>query len=154
MKVHVRQIPADGVFLEGDEETDILELTPDEQIMAVGPVHYALDVGLSEGGLFATGSVSADAKLRCVRCLEPFNYPVQVKDVALQMDLPPAETVDLTPHLREDILLALPAYPHCDWSGERTCPGLLNALPPAADEPLASPPSAWETLDQIKIPSK
>lgn len=152
MKVHLRQIPADGLHLEGDETTDILDLPPGEEIQTLGPVHYALDIGLSEGGLFATGSLGADVELHCVRCLEPFAYPVRLNDVALQMELTTGETVDLTPHLREDILLALPAYPHCDWSGERTCPGLSKELPgQTGDEPAVSPPSAWETLDQIKI---
>lgn len=154
MKVHLRQIPDEGLHLEGEESTDILGLPVDEEIQTVGPVQYSLDVGLSEGGLFATGSLGADVELRCVRCLEPFVYPVRLNDVALQMELAPGETVDLTPHLREDILLALPAYPHCDWSGERTCPGLSPERPAqAGDPPSASPPSAWETLDQIKIPS-
>lgn len=152
MKVHLRQIPDEGLHLEGEGSADILGLPSDEEIRQIGPIQYSLDIGLSEGGLFATGSLGADVELRCVRCVEPFTYPVRLNDVALQMELTTGETVDLTPHLREDILLALPAYPHCDWSGERICPGLSKELPAqGVEDPAASPPSAWETLDQFKF---
>jgi uncharacterized protein len=152
MKVHLRQIPSEGLRFEGEEPKDILELPAEDGIRQAGPVHYALDVGTSADGLWATGEMSVDVELHCVRCLEAFVYPAHVSEVALQVELPPGETVDLTPHLREDILLALPDYPHCDWSGERVCPGRRETEAPTADEP-ARPPSAWETLDQIKISS-
>ena len=125
---------------------------------ALGPLRYSLDIGVSSDGLWATGEISIDLELECVRCLEKFSYPLVVPDVALQVELPPQESIDLTPQLREDILLALPAYPHCDWSGERACPGRQEAKEDAAsaegagDSPRA--PSAWEVLDQIRKPAK
>ena len=56
MKVHLKQIPAEGIHLEGKEETDILELEED-QIKPLGPVEYSLDIGVSESGLFVTGRI-------------------------------------------------------------------------------------------------
>ena len=104
-------------------------------------------------------NLNVDLELQCVRCLEPFVYPLHVNDIALQIEQPATETVDLTPELREDILLALPAHPHCDWSGERVCPGRVEASEEAAglgwkrgDRPQV--PSAWEKLDQLRTPSK
>ncbi len=35
-----------------------------------------------------------------------------------QIDRTGPELVDLTPAIREDILLALPPYPRCDWDGK------------------------------------
>ena len=160
MKIHLRQIPADGLHLEGAEDRDILELPAEEAARPLGPVRYSLDLGLDANGLWATGELFVDLELRCVRCLEPFTFPLHVSDVALQIERPPTETVDLTPYLREDILLALPAYPHCDWSGERVCPGRLEtqeevaALEESAGGGESPPPSAWATLDQLKTPSK
>ena len=160
MKIHLRQIPDDGLHLEGEENQDILELPSEESVRLLGPVRYSLDLGLDADGLWATGELFADVELRCVRCLEAFPFPLHVPDVALQIERPPTETVDLTPYLREDILLALPAYPHCDWSGERVCPGRLEAqeeaapLEESAGRSDSQPPSAWATLDQLKTPSK
>ncbi len=158
MKIHLRQIPEEGLHLEGEESAALLDLPTDEYNRPLGPVQYSLDVGVSGTGLWATGELSLDLELECVRCLEKFEYPLLVSDVAMQIELPPQETVDLTPHLREDILLALPAYPHCDWSGERVCPGRQEArVDAASDEGVDGPsdaPSAWAVLDQIRKPAK
>ena len=97
----------------------------------------------------------------CAACGAWSRFPtmVHIPDLALQIERPTQETVDLTPEIREDIILALPAYPHCDWSGERECPGRVEAqgeeaAPAATAEGDSQPPSAWETLDQLKVPSK
>ena len=158
MKIHLRQIPEEGLHIEGEEAGFSLDLPAEDPVRALGPLRYSLDLGVSSDGLWATGELEIELELECVRCLEKFSYPLTVPDVALQMELPGRETIDLTPALREDILLALPAYPHCDWSGERVCPGRQEAKEDAAsaegagDSPRA--PSAWEVLDQIRKPAK
>ena len=159
MKIHLRQIPEEGLHFEGEETGFSLDLPAEDRVRVLGPLRYSLDIGISSTGLWATGELSLDLEMECVRCLEPFAYPLTVPDVALQMELPPQESVDLTPYLREDILLALPAYPHCDWSGERVCPGRQEAqgVSAASDEGEGGPAhasSAWEVLDQIRKPAK
>jgi uncharacterized metal-binding protein YceD (DUF177 family) len=153
MKVHLLQIPDGGKHYEGEDPSAILDLhEPDTQ--PVSPVRYALDVGLSDGGLFATGEVGVDMELRCVNCLEKFQYPVRVSDFALQMELPGTETIDLTEPIREDILLALPAHPHCDWNGEKQCPGAFpTPVLEVPAEPLAESRDVWGALDEIKFKS-
>ncbi len=159
MKIYVRQIPPDGLHLEGEETDDILQLEDPAAVRALSPLRYALEIGLSEGGLWASGRLEMELELQCVRCLEMFPYPVRVEDFALQIDLAGEEMIDLTPLLREDILLALPFYPRCDWSGERICPAALPAQenagrPEQSDANGHVPSSAWQTLDQLKTPSK
>ncbi len=151
MKVHLNQIPHDGLHFEGSESSQMLDLhAPD--IQSVGDVHYALEVGLSDGGLFATGEVGVDLELQCVSCLERFRYPLRVSDFACQIELTGSETVDLTEPVREDILLALPPHPHCDWNGERVCHGVVpRANPDAATESPAATREAWGALDQLKL---
>lgn len=125
MKIHINQIPVGGLHLEGEEPASILDIR-DDLVRGIGPVHYALDVGLSDGGLFATGQLSVDLEMECVTCLEPFVHRLEVEDFAFQIDLGGSETVDLTEAIREDILLALPPHPHCDWDGEKTCAGVTK----------------------------
>ncbi len=54
MKVHLKQIPTDGLHLEGDEECPIPELET-EGIRCVGPLHYNVDLGVAGGALWASG---------------------------------------------------------------------------------------------------
>ena len=151
MKVHLRQIHADGLHLEGEEECQIPDLAT-EDVRCTGPLQYALDLGISEGALWATGSLAQPVELRCVRCLEPFPFDIEAKAFSIHLDLTGPELVDLTPYLREDILLNLPAHPHCDREGGRVCPA---AIPTAASTP---PPEGdgnrqpdWSVLDKLKL---
>ena len=151
MKIHLKQIPVDGLHVEGTEDSKMLDLK-EGNAQPVSDVQYSLDVGLSDGGLFATGLIGVDLELECVGCLTRFRYPLRVPDFAMQVELTSSETVDLTEPVREDILLALPPHPHCDWNGERVCPGVsYRPKTEASDAPLAEKPDAWGALDQLKI---
>lgn len=147
MKIHLHQIPPDGLHIEGEESADILEISQ-ENVRPIGPVSYSLDVGLSEGGLFATGNLHVDLELECGVCLEKFCYSLAISDFAMQTELEGSETVDLTPQVREDILLALPPYPHCNWNGEKRCAGVQVV---DRDNPPKSADEAWSELEKLNI---
>jgi uncharacterized metal-binding protein YceD (DUF177 family) len=150
MKLHLKQIPPEGRHFAGEEPAASLELAGTD-FTARTPITYAIEVGLSEGGLFATGTLAVELECACVSCLERFTLPVRVADFACQVELSGAEEIDLTEPMREDILLALPAHPRCDWAGTRTCPGVARpAVEPSAE---AATPSreTWAALDQLKL---
>jgi uncharacterized metal-binding protein YceD (DUF177 family) len=151
MKVHLNQIPIEGLHVEGTESSKMLDLR-EPDIKPVSDVNYVLEVGLSEGGLFATGQIGVDLELVCVTCVERFRYRLIVPDFACQVDLTGNESVDLTEPVREDILLALPPHPHCDWNGERVCEGVfLPAKTETAEQTPAENRDAWGALDQLKL---
>ena len=149
MKVHIRQIPADGLHLEGEEECPIPELEP-EGIVCAGPLQFSLDLGISEGALWANGSLSQAIELACVSCLERFVHTIRVPQFALHTELTGPETIDLTPFIREDILLNLPAYPRCDREGDRVCPAPHRAAESDVGVPEARKPD-WSALDKLDL---
>jgi uncharacterized metal-binding protein YceD (DUF177 family) len=148
MKIHLRQIPDDGLHLEGEEECPIPELTA-EDVVCTGPLHYSLDLGISEGSLWATGTLVQPVELKCVRCLEAFPYDIEVHAFSIHHQLTGPELIDLTPYVREDILLNLPAHPHCDREGGRKCPAEAPASPPAEADSKRTPD--WSALDKLKL---
>src|SRR6058998_4147628 len=149
MKVHLKQIPTEGLHLEGDEECPIPELETDG-IRCVGPLHYNVDLGVAGGALWASGLLSQPVELRCVSCLEKFVHEVQVPAFAVHTELRGPETVDLTPFMREDLLLNLPAHPHCDRDGGRIC----KAKHIEVAERGAKGKSNWSELDKLKLKGK
>ncbi|MDB6147618.1 MAG: hypothetical protein JWO45_1282 [Spartobacteria bacterium] len=153
MKVHLKQIRLEGLHLEGQEDCPLVGLEKQE-IHCAGPLQYNLDIGISDGALWANGSLAQRVELQCVSCLQKFVYTIEVPAFALHMELPGPETIDLTPFAREDILLNLPAYPRCDCNGERVCPGPPIAKDPARSETLAAAPPEWSALDKLKIEEK
>jgi uncharacterized metal-binding protein YceD (DUF177 family) len=148
MKIHTLQIPPEGKHFEGSEPPSVLNVN-ETQTVPVAPLQYSLEVGLSEGGLFATGRLESAFNVQCVACLDTFEYPICIPDFACQVELHGAEQVDLTENLREDILLALPAHPHCDWNGLRVCRG-TNFVLPEEPQPEQTKP-VWTALDRLKF---
>jgi len=149
VKVHVRQIPHDGTHFDGEEDCPIKELESDE-LRCAGPLKYNLEVGISEGALWANGTLRQPVELRCVNCLEMFPYEVLVPNFALHLELTGPEVVDLTPLIREDILLNLPAHPHCDRDGGKQCAGARDAVRTEM-ETEARREHDWEALDKLKL---
>jgi uncharacterized metal-binding protein YceD (DUF177 family) len=148
MKVHLRQIQADGLHLQGEEECSVPELAA-EGVICTGPLRYSLDLGISEGSLWVTGHLAQPVELKCVRCLEPFPFDIQVPAFSIHHELTGPETIDLAPYVREDILLNLPAHPHCDREGGRQCPAAAIAEPAAETDGKRTPD--WSALDKLKL---
>ena len=94
-------------------------------------------------------------ELRCVACLEKFKHEMKVPAFALHMDLHGPETIDITSALREDILLNLPAHPHCDRDGRQVCrgPKIVAAVDTASPERVQAEKREhdWGELDKLKI---
>src|SRR5256885_13234679 len=84
-------------------------------------MEYEMDLGVSDGALWASGSLKQPVELTCVGCLEKFVHDITVPSFALHTELHGPEIVDLSPFMREDILLNLPAHPRCDREGGRVC---------------------------------
>ena len=68
MKIHLNQIPHDGLHVEGTEPSKVLDLH-ERSIQPVSDIQYSLDMGLSDGGLFAIGAGASrkDERL-CALC--------------------------------------------------------------------------------------
>jgi uncharacterized metal-binding protein YceD (DUF177 family) len=146
MKIHLKQVPAQGLHLDGDEDCPIHDLEA-EGIRCAGPLHYNIDVGVAGAALWARGSLSQPVELRCVSCLENFVHDIQVPTFAVHTELHGPETVDLTPLIREDLLLNLPAHPRCDTDGNRVC----KAKQLKTVEQDTKPKLDWSALDKLKL---
>jgi uncharacterized metal-binding protein YceD (DUF177 family) len=149
MKVHLKQIPAEGLHLEGEEACSIPQLEA-EGVRCAGLLQYNIDIGVSSGALWVNGSLSQPVELRCVSCLEKFVYKIEVPAFAVHTELRGPEAVDLTPFIREDLLLNLPAHPHCDRDGGRAC----KAKHIEMAEQEAKGKSNWSELDKLKLKRK
>jgi len=148
MKIHLKQVPAQGLHLDGDEDCPIHDLEA-EGIRCAGQLHYNIDVGFAGRALWARGSLSQPVELRCVSCLDDFVHNIQVPAFAVHTELRGPEMVDLTPFIREDLLLNLPAHPRCDTDGNRVCKAKqLKTIEQDTKQKLD-----WSALDKLKLKS-
>ncbi len=87
-----------------------------------------------EEGLFVEGTVESQLRLECVRCLEPFAFPITL-ELAELFRMPGAQLkpdviyavgergeIDLAPLIREYAWLAIPMKHLCDPECKGLCP--------------------------------
>lgn len=157
LKVNLRHLDKGAVVL--DDDIPGTELAPDfqdELIRLVHPVEYELKVEKQPGGLLITGTLSTRLECECARCLKLFVETMSLPEFTALApfegeDAIPVEGdfADLTPIVREDILLALPTTPLC----RPDCRG-LTPKSDARDFHLRKQPepdSAWSALDKLKL---
>jgi uncharacterized metal-binding protein YceD (DUF177 family) len=153
---NIRHIENKDLHLEGELPVEDLELDlRDEIVRPTGPLAYDLTAQRLEGAGLVQGRLSLPFEFECVRCLKKFQRPLEIEDWVCHLpligeDAAPVsnDLVNLTPFVREDILLALPQHPLC----EPECGGLK---PPALAKDVGGPPekapSAWDELDKLKL---
>ena len=155
LKVNLRHLEEHEVHLKGELPVAALDLgVNDELIRAEKPLRYDLAVELLHDAVLVTGSLALPLDCECARCLKKFKTELKLTGWALHLPLEgedkvPVENdcVDLTPFVREDILLDFPQHPLC----KPECAGLKSkiARPPEAVEKPA--PAVWAELDKLKL---
>jgi uncharacterized protein len=156
--VNVRHLDRHDLKLVGELSVADLDIdTRDELVRASKPLQYDLEAQEMEDGLLLRGSLVLPLDCECVRCLKAFEYSLELPDWACLIslsgeDAPPmdGDTVDLTPFLREDILLELPQHPLC----KPDCGGLGKPTPGQSKQSGASDvktSSAWAELEKLKF---
>ena len=156
--VNCRHLETHNVHFQGEMPVAELDLeVKDEIIQTERPLEYDLQVEKFEGGLLVTGGLQLDLHCQCVRCLKTFTHRLYLNHWTRHLPLEGEESVpvvndcvDLTPGVREDILLEFPRHPLC----RPDCPGLEKAKPGKAQNPGGQDelaPSAWAELDKLKL---
>ncbi|MBV9463479.1 MAG: DUF177 domain-containing protein [Verrucomicrobiae bacterium] len=144
MKINLRHLSVDPRRYEGEEAPAFLADGSQEIYHFEEPVRYDVEASLTGGSLLVRGRLETTVRATCVRTLKAFDLPVVVEDFTVLIEEPAGDLVDLTPSMREDILLALPAHPVCpeaDASGN---------LPTAHETFPAEGNQAWAQLEQWK----
>ena len=156
--INLRHLEGHNLRLEGEipaEELDLAGL--DELIRAEGGLRYDLEVERHERGVLVQGALSLTLQCECARCLAPFRQELVLSNWCSMLswegeDAVPVrnDCVDLTPYVREDMVLALPRRPLC----KPDCGGLVR--PADAPEvthatPSGEPSAAWSMLDNLKL---
>jgi len=156
--VNLRHLERKDLVLKGNLPVSELDIdTHDEMIRLEKPLAHNLEVQQMEEGLLLRGSLLLPLACECVRCLKSFEYRLEFKDWSCLVPLigedaatRDGDTVDLTPFLREDILLELPQHPLCkpDCGGLRETTGRKTKKSGTGD---AKTSSVWAQLDKIKF---
>ncbi len=153
--ISLEEFPEEGRHVEGELDGAIFGIDGAD-LRCTGPLSYEFDAQLYETELVLRGSAGAPFRLRCVRCLQEFDYELVVEDITLSADVKGKLSVDLTDELREELVLELPAYPKCELV-EEECKindsfgdfRLAKDPLPGVDSATPSGESVWDALDSL-----
>jgi uncharacterized metal-binding protein YceD (DUF177 family) len=115
------------------------------------PIRVELVVEKDEENFLVTGWATTGLSLVCGRCAGPLPWPVRAR-LEHHFEEPHPNCIDLTPLIREDILLELPLNAVCRLGADGRCPvtGELYQPPPESSGTLAGE-EVWEPLSKIKL---
>lgn len=151
MKINVKRIPEEGKTLAGAEPASMMELD-EPAVHFRKEVAYVLHAQIQGNALLVTGRLDTPATLQCSRCLKEFERPLRVEQFVFHQELTGEDFVDLTPQMREDIILELPQRALCVEGCRGLCPQCGKDLNRG---PCQCPPRSgdlqWHALDQLKI---
>jgi uncharacterized protein len=154
----LRHLENDNLAMSGELPVAELDLDArDEMVRATQPLQYDLEIDVLDDSLLVQGSLQVTLDCQCVRCLKDFKFDLGLDPWTLHLPLAGEEAVsikndcvDLTPLVREDILLGFPQHPLC----KPDCSGLKQASVGKARKTVGkdeSKPSAWAELNKLKL---
>jgi len=114
------------------------------------PILVEVVVTKDEENFLALGWATTSLSLLCGRCAGWLPWPIRAK-VEHLFEAPHPNSIDLTPLIREDILLELPLNAVCRLGTDGRCPvtGEIYQPPPETSGKLAGE-EVWEALSKIK----
>ena len=139
--------------LQGTLPTRELDLDLDPFMQPNTKLHYDLTVECAEEELLVRGNLNLKIKCLCARCGVWFKDVLTVDQFVRSFDLGGTDTViDLTPELREDIILSFPS----NWICRAECQGLchvcgvnLNTDACRCHNQTQAAPNVWAALDTL-----
>ena len=154
---NLRNLEAKNLNLAGKIDVEELDLQLTDELIHPGKdLFYDLELQQLDNGVLVQGTLKLPLTSDCARCLKVFTNDIELLDWACHItfegeDATPIsnDCVDLTPLIREDILLSVPQHPLC----EPECRGLVSPRKDlntgGAQESQTS--SAWAELNKLKL---
>lgn len=155
--IPLEDFPETGLKLSGELDSAILALDSADLQYSAG-IHYELHAQVFDRELLVRGSLSLPCSMRCVRCLDSFDYCITTPSFSLTFELGDSPALDITDALREELILAIPPYPKCEFV-DKECQILdlnrdfrLDKAPPSGvDSATPSSKSVWDALDHLSV---
>jgi len=159
LKINLRHLEEKDLHVQGKLPAPDLELDDDDELVRARlPLHYDLTVHQAGRDVLVRGRLEMGLDCECARCLKPFRFRLKIPDWLLHLPaegpekaVVEEEVVDLTPYLREAILLEFPQHPLC----HSDCAGLPKRAEASSQKTEGSgampEASAWAELNKLKF---
>ena len=121
MKIDIDNVVESGVTITADERSQVYDfdtsLVPPNTIISVKV--FAQFVAKR---LVVRGQIYTNVHFECSRCLNTFQYHVDIPEYTFDCTAQKGDIIDLTDTIREHIIIALPMKPLCSSRCKGICP--------------------------------
>ena len=158
--INLRHLEHHALTLRGQLPVAELDLEGIDELIRAGlPLEHDLQAERHERSILIQGSLRLSLACESVRCLKAFEHRLELEGWSCLLPLEGQDKVlinndcvDLTPYVREDIVLAFPQHPLC----EPECRGLQSAAqagagPSSGASATGDSSSAWAELNKLKL---
>lgn len=158
--INIKQLENGQKHFRGHLELADLDVDPqDELIKPSKGLDFDFTAEIQGKNILTRGYIGMSFQFECARCLNPFEKEIEFPHWSQLIPFSGEEAVpvdndciDLTPFLREDMLLSLPQHPLC----AKECQGMDTPTEKSPDFQSIQPkvdkqPSAWTALDQLHL---
>ncbi len=150
-------LPADGVKICGSVSFAKLDIAEEAQFSFPEALHYDLHLAPCGGNnVLLRGKLMAQIAIVCDRCDQPGQLALECTDVCHTYEEAYGKVLDLTPDIREDILITFPqkflcrsdCLGLCLHCGQDLNKGTCGCSEQASSSTEADP---WRSLDQLHL---
>lgn len=154
IKVRVSQLARENFHAHGSLPPSEFQLENEDMYIFIGEIHYDVRANLVGGGVIAESVLSGELECTCGRCICKFKRPFEIRDSFHFYENPSSDEIDLTPDLREDILMSFPQNFLCSDTCKGLCPicGLDRNKSECNCAKTEKPDDVWKELDRLVKP--
>lgn len=149
LQVHIASLPEEGLAVSAEATGSEMDLPEIERMDFPHPFRFRFRVSCVGQDILVRGSGESMLRCECDRCLGEYEEAVSVADICHLFESVHEDVIDLTEHVREDILLVLPQRLLCSEQCRGLCPGCGQNLNAGTCEcqPDRDTDSPWSVLD-------
>lgn len=127
MKIKIEDIPSQGLHKEVSYDPKALDMEIEDHPYSLPvkfstPITAIADIMLYDKELVVEVVVRYKLKMVCSRCVEEFEVEFEKKFI-FNYNTRGVEVIDITPDIREEIILGYPQKPLCTPDCKGLCPG-------------------------------
>ncbi|MFA6931578.1 MAG: DUF177 domain-containing protein, partial [Lentisphaeria bacterium] len=151
--------PAEGIKLKGKVSFAELDIAEEDRFYFPEDVYYDLVLAPAGGNtVLVRGSVKANIAIICDRCNQEGHLSLAFSEVCHQYENAYGKVLDLTPDIREDILITFPQKFLCRFDCQGLCPlcgqdlnaGVCDCAGKSVAE-LLQEEDPWRGLDTLRL---
>ena len=123
MKIHLKDIGPDGLQLDQQIASEVVESTEKDLIKIVAPLQVRAKVERLGDTILAHTDVKTRYHAVCYRCLEDIEDDWSEQFILDFLIAANPEFIDLEDHIRQEIILSMPTQMLCKEDCRGICPG-------------------------------